>query len=112
MAATFRGSALVEFVYGMPSLYNEEGMCTAMGGYCRELLGEGAVSELEGMAGSEDFTAIAERVPSVYLHLGAGSMAGGHTCGMHNPGMTPDESVLPTGAAIYAYCAARYLQQH
>lgn len=112
VAATFRGSALVEFVYGMPSLYNEEGMCTAMGGYCRELLGEGAVSELEGMAGSEDFTAIAERVPSVYLHLGAGSMAGGHTCGMHNPGMTPDESVLPTGAAIYAYCAARYLQQH
>ena len=54
-------------------------MCTAMGGYCRELLGEGAVSELEGMAGSEDFTAIAERVPSVYLH----PVSYTHLSGMH-----------------------------
>lgn len=112
VAATFRGKADVEFVYGMPSLYNEEGMCDAMGGYCRELLGEDAVTELTGMSGSEDFTVIAEQVPSVYLNLGAGSAAQGHLCGMHHPGMTVDEDALPVGAAVYAYCAARYLEEH
>ena len=112
VAATFRGKAEVEFVYGMPSLYNEEGMCDAMGGYCRELLGADAVSELTGMSGSEDFTVIAEQVPSVYLNLGAGSAAQGHLCGMHHPGMMVDEEALPIGAAVYAYCAARYLEEH
>ncbi|HIV87123.1 MAG TPA: amidohydrolase [Candidatus Pygmaiobacter gallistercoris] len=112
VATTFRGKAEVEFVYGMPSLYNEEGMCDAMGGYCRELLGEDAVTELTTMSGSEDFTVIAEQVPSVYLNLGGGSAAQGHLCGMHHPGMTVDEDALPIGAAVYAYCAARYLEEH
>lgn len=112
VAATFRGNAEVEFVYGMPSLYNEEGMCDTVGGYCRELLGQDSVTVLTGMSGSEDFTVIAEQVPSVYLHLGAGSVAQGHACGMHHPGMVVDEAALPTGAAIYAYCAARYLEEH
>lgn len=30
-AATFRGKAEVEFVYGMPSLYNDPAVCKAVG---------------------------------------------------------------------------------
>lgn len=112
VAATFRGRADVEFVYGMPSLYNDPALCQDMGGYCRELLGTDAVRESDKMSGSEDFTMVAQKVPSVFFHLGAGSPAGGHLCGMHNPGMIVDEDVLPIGAALYAHCAARYLQSH
>lgn len=55
------------------------------------------MSELEGMAGSEDFTAIA-RAGAVGLPApGGGSMAGGTYLRHAQPGMTPDESVLPTG---------------
>lgn len=111
-AAAFRGLAEVDFVYGMPSLYNAPELCADMGAYCRELLGVDALKESDKMSGSEDFTMVAQKVPAVFFHLGAGSPEGGHLCGMHNPGMIVDEDVLPTGAALYAHCASRYLQSH
>lgn len=111
-AVTFRGRAEVEFVYGMPALYNAPALCADMSAYCREVLGADAVRESDKLSGSEDFTMVAEQVPAVFFHLGAGSPAGGHLCGMHNPGMLVDESVLPIGAALYAHCAVRYLQSH
>lgn len=111
-AATFRGSAQVEFVYGMPSMYNAPEMCDAAVRYCGELLGPAALNEETGMSGTEDFTSVAEKVPSVFLMLGAGLAAEGHSCGMHHPGMVMEEEVLPLGAAVYAHFAARYLQDH
>lgn len=111
-AATFRGKAEVEFVYGMPSLYNDPAVCEAVSGYCAELFGAGDVIELTGLSGTEDFTAVAEQIPAAMFHLGVGSIAEGHTCGAHNPKMIVDESVLYRGAALYAYCAARYLDEH
>ncbi len=111
-AATFRGEAQVEFVYGMPGLYNTPEVCDDMRGYCAELFGEGRIVELHTLSGSEDFTAVADRVPAAFFNIGVGSIAQGHTCGGHNPKMIVDESALPDGAALYAYCAARYLQEH
>ena len=92
-AATFRGKAEVEFVYGMPSLYNDPAVCEAVSGYCAELFGAGDVIELTGLSGTEDFTAVAEQIPAAMFHLGVGSIAEGHTCGAHNPQMIVDESV-------------------
>ena len=111
-AAAFRGKAEVEFVYGMPSLYNDPAICAEMSATCRELFGDGEVIELTGLSGTEDFTAVAERIPAAMFHLGVGSIAEGHTCGAHNPKMVVDESALPRGAALYAACAARYLERH
>ncbi len=111
-AAAFRGQAEVEFVYGMPGLYNTPEICDAMHAYCSELFGEERIVELQGMSGSEDFTAIADRVPAAFFNIGVGSAAQGHSCGAHNPKMLVDESALPSGAALYAHCAARYLQEH
>ncbi|MBS4785109.1 MAG: amidohydrolase [Clostridiales bacterium] len=111
-AAAFRGQAEVEFVYGMPGLYNTPEICDAMHAYCSELFGEERIVELQGMSGSEDFTAIADRVPAAFFNIGVGSADQGHSCGAHNPKMLVDESALPSGAALYAHCAARYLQEH
>lgn len=68
--------------------------------------------ELDTLSGTEDFTAVAERIPAAMFHLGVGSIAEGHACGAHNPKMVVDESALTRGAALYAYCAARYLAEH
>lgn len=76
-AATFRGKAEVEFVYGMPSLYNDPAVCEAVSGYCAELFGAGDVIELTGLSGTEDFTAVAEQIPAAMFHLGVGSIAEG-----------------------------------
>lgn len=109
-AAVFRGRAEVEFVYGMPSLYNDEKLCGLVDGFCREVAGAEHVRINPELSGTEDFTMVADRVPAVFLNIGAGSEAGGHVCGMHNPGMTVEEDVLPLGTAVYAHCAARYLE--
>ena len=53
-----------------------------------------------------------QRIPAAMFHLGVGSIAEGHACGAHNPKMVVDESALTRGAALYAYCAARYLAEH
>ena len=111
IAKAFRGSAEVEFVYGMPPLYNHPDMCACIPGYAAELLGAENVRELTDFTGTEDFTAVAELVPSIFLHLGAGSLAGEGVT-LHSPAVLFDESVMPVGAAVYAYTAARWLEEH
>ncbi len=111
LAAAFRGSAETEYVYGQPPMFNEASMCDCVPGYAAEVVGEEKVRELFKFGGTEDFTAVAERVPSVYLHIGAGSIAGEGVT-HHNPHIIFDERVLPLGAAVYANCAARYLEEH
>ena len=64
---------------------------------------------LEGgapMSGTEDFSYIAQAVPSVFVVLGAG---GPDWCPHHNPHMVIDESVFWMGAALHAACALQYL---
>ncbi|MBV7276010.1 amidohydrolase [Clostridium sp. PL3] len=112
VAATFRGQAIVEFVYGIGPLYNNPSFSDEIAGYCKKILAAEKVKEIPTACGTEDFTSIAELVPSVMLNLGAGSLEDGHICSMHNPGMIVDEKVLPLGAALYAYCAAQYLENN
>lgn len=112
VASTFRGEAVVEFVYGIGPLYNNPILSEEISSYCREICIKENVKEIDTLCGTEDFTSIAERVPSVMINLGAGSIEEGHICSMHNPGMIVDESVLPLGTALYAHCAARYLENN
>lgn len=112
VANTFRGEAIVEFVYGIGPLYNDPALSEEISHYCEEFLGEDKVSEVPASSGTEDFTEVAGLVPSVMLNLGAGSISEGHSCSMHNPGMLVNENVLPQGAALYAHCAEAYLKNH
>ena len=61
------------------------------------------------MSGTEDFSYVAEEVPSMFICLGAG---GPEQYPHHNPRMTLDESVFFKGTAIYANCAMEWLDQH
>ncbi|MFA9424527.1 MAG: M20 family metallopeptidase, partial [Sedimentibacter sp.] len=111
VANTFRGQAIVEFVYGMGPLYNDIEFSKEIAGYCKEFLGVKNVRVVPINSGTEDFTAVASLVPSVMLNLGAGSIGEGHDYSMHNPKMLVEESVLTKGAALYAYCAEKYLNK-
>ncbi|NLU08632.1 MAG: amidohydrolase [Clostridiales bacterium] len=112
VAVTFRGEAIVEFVYGIGPLYNDPALSKEIADYCREILASEKVREIPTACGTEDFTSIAECVPSVMINIGAGSIKDGHIYSMHNPKMTVNEKVLPLGTAIYAHCAAQYLENH
>ena len=110
VALTFRGKAEVDFVYGMAPLYCDP-QTAADGHRYVESLGYEPVC-VPCMGGTEDFTAVANIIPSVMLNLGAGSLEEGHLCSMHNAGMIVNEDVLPTGVAIYCQCATQWLKEN
>ena len=63
-------------------------------------------------AGSEDFAYVSQQVPSVMLALAAGHPSGGYIYPQHHPKVMFNDSVLPTGSAVYAYMALRWLEEH
>lgn len=109
VAATFRGEAIVDFVYGMPPLVNDIHITNLMSKYCEDIIPAKDIIETPLKSGTEDFTSIAQLVPSTYLMLGVGSICEGYTYSAHNPFMTINEDVLYLGSAIYANCAYKYL---
>lgn len=121
-AQAFRARATVTFGSGCPTLVNDGALSECAGQYAKELLGkEGAftVAELSAMggggsksAGSEDFAYVSQQVPSVMLALAAGQPEKGYQYPQHHPMVKFDESALPTGSAVYAYMALRWLEEH
>ena len=61
---------------------------------------------------SEDFAAIAEKVPSVFMYLSAGYMDERGDAPAHNPKVRFNEDVCPIGSACLAHCAVRWLEEH
>ena len=120
-AKAFRAEAEVTFGSGCPTLVNDGDLARCCGSYAKELLGSGkafSVAELSAMggasksAGSEDFAYVSQQVPSVMLALAAGQPEKGYCYPQHHPMVKFDESVLSVGSAVYAYMAARWLEEH
>ena len=118
VAAAFRASAEVTFGSGCPTLVNDKVLCESVAGYLKTLLGPtGAftTAEISGGkpsrgGGSEDFAYVSQEVPALMLALAAGEPAKGYAYPQHHPKVMFDESVLSTGAAVFAYTALNYLQ--
>lgn len=109
VAATFRASAEVTFVYGIAPMVTDAALSEQLATRAAEVLGEENVICAPPNTGTEDFSAFSERVPSAYFSVGSGSIAQGHTLTLHNPKIVLDESCLPIGAAVYAGCAFGFL---
>ena len=124
IAALFRGTAEVSFGTGCPTLLNDGDLSSNVTKYLKELLGPaGAFSagQLQNMsgsekpaktAGSEDFAYVSHEVPSIMLALAAGQPEKGFCYPQHHPKVRFDEEVLPSGSAVYAYSAMRWLEEH
>ncbi|MBQ9745514.1 MAG: amidohydrolase [Clostridia bacterium] len=109
VASAFRTEAEVSFGKGTPALVNDGALCRELAEYCRELLPRERVrTSAVGGGGSEDFAYIAEKVPAAILTLSAG--AGEYP--LHHPKVCFEEGVLPTGGALYAHSAMRWLCEH
>ena len=57
---------------------------------------------------SEDFSEFSERVPGVFMFLGAGNVRKGTTVSHHNPRFNIDEDVLSNGVAMLVHGALNY----
>lgn len=112
IASVYRAEAAVDYLYGMPPLVNHDAVLDCCLDSIRELLPPGCLFEEGNEGGSEDFTVVAERVPSAFLMVGAGDTKSGYEYSMHHPAMRLDENALAIGTEIYVNCAVRFLELH
>jgi len=105
-AQTFRSSAKVHWLNGCPTLVNEPKLVTEAEKWLSETLGKDHVltaDQLSGgnarSVGSEDFSNISQRIPSLMLAMAAGGMS---DLPLHHPKIVFNEEALPYGAAAYA----------
>lgn len=124
IASAFRASADVTFGSGCPTLVNDKDLSICTANYVKELLGPQkafTAGQLNAMsnsgkapksAGSEDFAYVSQEVPSIMFALAAGHPDEGYCYPQHHPKVKFDESVLPSGSAVYAYTALRWLEEH
>lgn len=107
VAATYRGKAVVKHVYGIAPLVCDPTIAAIGAKAAREIGMEPVLRPVQG--GTEDFTAVAAKVPAVMMNVGSGSIEEGYIHGHHNPSFKVDEDVLPLGVALYCQCAYDYL---
>lgn len=112
-AEIFGGSAEIEMISEVPPLICDSAMTNEIAGYMKELPIPGLTPIPDTSASaSEDFSFIAERVPSVFMYLSAGYMDERGDAPAHNPKVQFNENVCPIGSACLAHCAVRWLEEH
>lgn len=112
-AAAYGGSAKVTWVSQVPPLVCDPKLVDDIVRY----MGELGIPGMEGREGvvscaSEDFAVLSSRMPASFMYLAAGFPEDTHPAPSHNPRVRYNEAVLPMGAACYAQCATRWLEEN
>lgn len=113
IASTYGAQVEVEIIPGaLPLICNPE-LTRSIVDYMRELAIPGAM-EYPGItaSASEDFSFVADTVPSTFMYLSAGFLDERGNGTAHNPKVQFNEDCLPIGAAYLAYCAKRWLEDN
>ena len=93
-----------------PSTHNDSDFTDTVFGWLSEGINEMAVENLAmKMMGSEDFSYIAQDIPSSYMILGAGTPEYA-TYPPHHPKVQFDERALVCGVSVHVTCALSYLK--
>ena len=113
IADAFGCNSEVHWLCGAPALVCCKSFTEDMADYINELdiPDLSAIKDIRANA-SEDFAHIASQVPSAMIYISAGfcDSRGDYTA--HNPKVRFNEDVCPIGAACYAHCAVRWLEEN
>jgi amidohydrolase len=110
VARAFGGDYRFKIEEGYPTTVNDPAMARFVHEMATDLLGSERVHEADLQMGAEDFSFMAQAKPGAFFYLGAklDKVDRQH----HAPNFDIDEKVLPTGAALLAEAARKYLQAH
>ena len=113
IAATFRGSATVEFAPGKAiPMICDDAVANDVNDALLRLFPEKQVHLFsKHFPGSEDFSYITNEIPATFVALGA-SIGPDVKYGQHHPKVQFNEKCLPVGAAAYAQAATVWLDKH
>lgn len=109
VAHVLGGDYKLKITAGYPATVNDAKMAEFVRAMAIDLLGAEHVQEVEMAMGAEDFSYMARAKPGAFFYLGAkkDDVHRPH----HNAIFDIDENVLPTGAALMAEAARRFLTQ-
>lgn len=112
IAMSFRGVAEVEMLSQVPPLICNSEFTKDICKYMSELeiQGQMPIPDTKAQA-SDDFAVILDQIPGCYIFLSAG-FPGEEIAPSHNPKVRFNEGVLPQGAAYFAHCATRWLEEN
>lgn len=102
------GDYSLKIVKGYPSIHNDSRMVKILRAVGRDLLGEEHLQLQDDDMGAEDFAFFCKAAPGAMFRLGCAIE--GDKREVHNPRFDLDEGCLPTGAAMLAEAACRFIQ--
>lgn len=113
IAKVFRAEAAVEFSdnYTIPLVSDKDMAAFAIDALKKALPESQILPMHKSFPGSEDFAFIADKVPTLFIVLGA-TVKQGVEYGQHHPKVRFNEECLPVGAATYAYLASEWLKNN
>ena len=107
LTRAFGGDYKLEIQHGYPPTVNDARMADFVKEMASDLIGANLVKDAEIEMGAEDFSYMTLAKPGAFFYLGA-KKDGVHRP-HHNAVFDIDENVLPTGAALLAEAARKYL---
>ena len=110
LAAAHGAAAEVRLIRGYPVTVNDEAITALASHVATELLGEDRVRLMPTpMMGSEDFSYVLRQVPGTMMFLGTRPDGDAPAIPNHSNRMVVNEAALPTGVALHAAMALRFL---
>lgn len=118
VSETFKATSEVTFDSGCPTLLNDKNVSECVHKTLVNLLGKDKVFTSDEVnknsslgAGSEDFSYISHKIPTVMVAISAGKNADGFSYPLHNPKVKFDQNAIPFGTAVYTASAIEYLNK-
>lgn len=119
IGTSYRAKVTVTFDSGCPTLENDGQLANEIEIYAKEIMGDSLVvnastfgKEQTHRGGSEDFSYVSKKVPSIMLGIAAGEPEKGYKYNQHHPKVTFDEGVMEKCSALMAYCATQWLKNN
>lgn len=111
-ARAFGAEVEIETLSDVPSIYADPALMKECEGYIREMDCGLNYDEEYLVTPSDDFARVAELVPSTFFAVGAQPTDPAQVYPNHNPNVVFNEDCLPVGAAMFAQCAYRWLENN
>ncbi len=103
LEGSMRARAELVYEFGVPAMVNERDITERTMASIRSQLGDDVAVEESPTMGAEDFSFVAERVPSFQLKVGAGTP--GRNDKLHNSDYQPDERSIALGVEALSRAA-------
>lgn len=112
VAAMYRATAHVDYIYGTLPVINEERSALFAQSIIQQAFGDHVLSSERPTTGGEDFSYYLEHAPGAFALVGSGNKVKETNWAHHHGCFNLDEDGMVLGAELYAQYAWAYLQQN